>query len=316
MNTFLLALTPNPAIDRILTVPGFRTAEMCRITEVRESAGGKGINVSRVAQLLGHHTRVCGPLGGNNGQRIAAFAQQEGLDTTWTWLTIGESRICDIIVDPDIPDTLVLNDRGPHVSREDWEVLATQVQQEASSATAFTVSGSLPVGVAPEWLVQLVTQILPTELLTYIDTSGPALQAMLQLPVTAIKINAEELGSVLGMTIATPQDACHAAHRVQEYGPRTIIVTLGKVGAVAVGPNEAWFAQAPEVPAISPVGSGDAFLAGVVVGLLEGQSLVEGIRLGVACGAANTLHVGGGLLSLDDVIALKSHVAINPISAT
>ncbi|MEM8534323.1 MAG: 1-phosphofructokinase family hexose kinase [Chloroflexota bacterium] len=315
MKTFLLALTPNPAIDRILTVPGFRTAEVCRITEVRESAGGKGINVARVTQLLGYHTRICGPLGGSNGQRIAAFAQQEGLDAIWTWLTTGESRTCDIIVDPGVPDTLVLNERGPKVSQEDWAVLATQVQHEATSATAFTVSGSLPIGVAPEWLVQLIAQILPTGLPTYIDTSGPALQAILRLPVTAIKINAEELGDVLGTTIVTTQEAYHAARRVQEYGPRVVIVTLGKVGAVAVGPTEAWFAQAPDVAAISPVGSGDAFLSGVVVGLSEGQSLIEGIRLGVACGAANTLQVGGGLLSLDDVAALKSQVTINSISA-
>ena len=40
-----------------------------------------------------------------------------------------------------------------------------------------------------------------------------------------------------------------------------MIVTLGKDGAVAVGDGGAWWARPPEVTLISPVGSGDAFLA-------------------------------------------------------
>lgn len=316
MNKRLVALTPNPAIDRILTVSGFRAAEVCRVTEVRESAGGKGINVARVMGLLGHHTRVCGPLGGDNGQRIAAFAQREGLDATWTWLTTGESRTCDIIIDPHTPDTLVLNERGPQVSQEDWSVLAKHVEHEANTAAAFSVSGSLPVGVAPEWLVELITNILPTGIPIYIDTSGPALQAILQLPVAVLKINAQELGDVVGLSIATVHDAYHAARQVQAYGPHTVIVTLGKAGAVAVGPTEAWFAHTPSIRTISAVGSGDAFLAGVVVAFIDGLALIEGVKLGVACGAANTLVVGGGLLDMDDVRALKSHVTVTSLSAT
>src|SRR5690349_15211786 len=86
----LLCFTPNPAIDRVLIAPGFRHAESVRVADARESAGGKGLNVARVARALGLPARVCGPLAGANGRRIATLAEAEGFDSRWCWLAEGE----------------------------------------------------------------------------------------------------------------------------------------------------------------------------------------------------------------------------------
>ena len=61
-----------------------------------------------------------------------------------------------------------------------------------------------------------------------------------------------------------------------------------------------------EIAAISAVGSGDAMLAGVAAALAERSGLAEALRLGVACGAANTLAVGAGILHADDVVQLRA----------
>src|SRR5262245_20139902 len=139
-SSMLLSLTPNPAIDRTLIVPGFRTAEVTRIAEMHDVAGGKGLNVVRVARTLGVPVRACGPLGGASGRRIAALAEAEGFDGRWSWLDDGESRTCLIVLDPSVPDTLVINERGPQISADDWERLAALVHTEAAGATAVAVS--------------------------------------------------------------------------------------------------------------------------------------------------------------------------------
>jgi sugar/nucleoside kinase (ribokinase family) len=60
----------------------------------------------------------------------------------------------------------------------------------------------------------------------------------------------------------------------------------------------------------SPIGSGDAFLAGYVASRYQGRSPIECLRFGVACGAESTQHVGAGILDpstvgrlLDGVVA-------------
>jgi len=39
----------------------------------------------------------------------------------------------------------------------------------------------------------------------------------------------------------------------------------------------------PHVKAKNPIGSGDAMLAGIAVGLTQGKTMLEAVRLGVAC---------------------------------
>jgi fructose-1-phosphate kinase PfkB-like protein len=47
-------------------------------------------------------------------------------------------------------------------------------------------------------------------------------------------------------------------------------------------------------------------LAGVAAALAERRGLAEALRLGVACGAANTLTVGAGILRTADVTRLRA----------
>jgi 1-phosphofructokinase family hexose kinase len=299
----LLCFTPNPAIDRVLLAPGFRHAESVRVAEARESAGGKGVNVARVARTLGMQARICGPLAGTNGRRIAALADAEGFDTRWCWLVEGESRICMLVIDQAAPDTLVINERGPTTSPADWDALAQLVTAEAAQASAIAVSGSLPPGVPADKLTALLRD-LASHRPIYLDTSGAALTAALGLPLALLKVNAEELGEALGTPITTPAGARAAAALVQSRGPAAVIVSLGAAGAVAYDPHGAWLARPPTLTAISAVGSGDAMLAGVAAALAERGDLAEALRMGVACGAANTLAVGAGILRAEDVTRL------------
>ncbi|MCS6840190.1 MAG: hexose kinase [Roseiflexus sp.] len=299
----LLTVTPNPAIDRLLIVPGFRHSDVCRVAERIDSAGGKGFNVTRAARTLGVPVRTCALLGGENGRQIAALAQAEGLEGAWSWLSAGESRICLLITDPDARDHLTINETGPTVTPADWTAFMELVWKQARGAAFVAISGSVPPGVTPGQYLELVRG-LPLETFVCIDTSGPTLAAALDLPVDLLKINVHELSAALGQTISTPDEARAAAVEVVQRGPLRVIVTLGAQGAVAIDARGAWYARTPPLDPISPVGSGDAALAGVIAVLHTGGSLAEALRMGVACGAANTLVVGAGRMRRDDVARL------------
>ena len=63
-----------------------------------------------------------------------------------------------------------------------------------------------------------------------------------------------------------------------------------------------------EQEARSPVGSGDAFLAGYVAARYGGQSPTECLRFGVACGAESTQHFGAGVIDPARVDRLLTEV--------
>ena len=56
-------------------------------------------------------------------------------------------------------------------------------------------------------------------------------------------------------------------------------------------------ARAPKVETLSTIGSGDAYLAGLLAGLLHRKlSSVEAVRLAAGCAAANAETLGAGVL--------------------
>ncbi|WP_285733297.1 sugar kinase [Nocardiopsis sp. ATB16-24] len=67
------------------------------------------------------------------------------------------------------------------------------------------------------------------------------------------------------------------------HGPELIVIKQGAEGATAVRGGESWFAPAPQVEVVEPVGAGDAFAAGFLDRLLDGAPmsacLAEGARL-------------------------------------
>jgi sugar/nucleoside kinase (ribokinase family) len=58
----------------------------------------------------------------------------------------------------------------------------------------------------------------------------------------------------------------------------------------------------------SPIGSGDAFLAGYVSARYEGREPVDCLRFGVACGAESTQHIGAGIIDPSQVERLLEGV--------
>jgi 1-phosphofructokinase family hexose kinase len=306
----LLTLTPNLALDRTLIAPGFRRADVCRVEEVRLAAGGKGVNVARVAGELGQAARICGPLGGDTGRAVAELAAAEGLEAAWCWLRAGETRTCTILIDPAARDDMAVNERGPALAGADWGTLARIARAEAARADLLACCGSLPPGVPPEAYTRLLSELLADGRRVLLDTSGAVLRQSLDLPLDLVKVNGDELGEALGLPIATPAQALEAAAAVRARGPQLVVVTLGRQGAVALGDVGGYHAAAPPIDALSSVGSGDALLAGFAVGLLRGASLPEALRLGVACGTVNAANIGGGIVTRAAVEALVPHVVV------
>ncbi|HVQ54303.1 MAG TPA: PfkB family carbohydrate kinase, partial [Thermoanaerobaculia bacterium] len=145
----VLCLTPNPALDRTLTVPDLQLGTVARAPSARVAAGGKGVNVARALAALGTEALCMGPIGGASGRILADLAAAENLDAAWTWCDV-ETRSCIILVDPAARQTTVINEAGPLLQPGDWNRVSAEVLARASEARAVCLSGSLPPGVAAD----------------------------------------------------------------------------------------------------------------------------------------------------------------------
>jgi fructokinase len=107
---------------------------------------------------------------------------------------------------------------------------------------------------------------------------------------TVLKLNEDEQ-SILAAELALPASSVEAFARSTSarYGLRGVCVTRGSSGAALLLDGTYLEAPAPNVDVIDTVGAGDAFAAGLAMGLMEGWSVTETLAI---CNRLGSLVVG------------------------
>ncbi|HXH95886.1 MAG TPA: sugar kinase, partial [Gaiellaceae bacterium] len=93
--------------------------------------------------------------------------------------------------------------------------------------------------------------------------------------------NADEARALTGESEPSRQ-----AERLLERGARAVVVKLGERGAYVRSAEEAFEVPAPPVEVVEPSGAGDAFAAGLVLGILEGWDLSRSVRFASVLGGS------------------------------
>lgn len=305
----ILCLTPNPAIDRTMYVDSLTLGEVHRAQKVLMAAGGKGLNVARTIRTLGGEPLCMGPLGGYTGRLLTELARQEGFTAQWTQVK-NETRTCVILVEAG-KDSTVINEAGQGLVDAESERLIEDVLAQTDDVDTICISGSLPNGFSQMMFKGLLYSLVKIGKPVWVDTSGIALRTALGVAGVHIKVNASELGEALDTKITNEKEAAQVAKSLHDKRAGKIAVTLGKLGAVLVTEHEAWFAESPEIKTVSSVGSGDAFLGGLLFAEQANHSAETILQYAAAAGAANALHFGGGIFiqsEFDEILSkIKSY---------
>ena len=322
----LVTVTPNPSIDRLYEVDRFvRDAVNRPVTETLV-AGGKGFNVARAAIALGAEVRSVALLAGHAGRWMADRLAEERILGRWTW-TDGETRSCFAIHEVRDGTVTELNEAGPLVGPATWSDLVTAFSAELTGGGVgvATISGSLPPGAPVDGLRQLASVGAALGVAVALDAGGEVLRLALDARPWLVKINAQEASATVdhapgpGDDPATDpiDDEAAAIASGRALAARTggaVIVTRGRAGAIAVGPDGQTYRVGRPDPAGSyPVGSGDAFLAAVTVATIDGRGFDAALRLGAAADIANAQVRGAGRLEPDEVARVGPGIVVEPI---
>jgi tagatose 6-phosphate kinase len=269
-------------------------------------AGGKGINVARVARTLGHHSEIGGFLGGYIGQYARSQYDADNLIGHYVWYE-GETRLSILINEPDGRST-VFNDAGMPVDAEHVQQLADKIKTSSTKFDWVSQSGSIPPGAPTEAYNAVLQAARPAKVA--LDSHGKMLQYGARLKLDLLRINGKEAGDLLGYTVNTPDSAGRACRDLYDWGNPLVAISMGEQGAVAYDGGSVMHFIAPTVPVISNVGAGDAMFAGLICGLMEGKPFVEAMRMGIACGTAGCMVQAPGYMNLEDMRAVLPRVEV------
>ncbi|MFL6752743.1 MAG: 1-phosphofructokinase family hexose kinase [Sphingomicrobium sp.] len=287
-------LTLNPSIDVSSETKKVEPTRKVRTCNERIDPGGGGINVARVLQRLGMKVEAIFLAGGATGDAFDALLETAGFerrlvaiaDDTRTSLTIHErSTGKEYRFVPEGPTI------GPAEIQSCFDAIA------AATSDYFVASGSLPPGVPDDFYATVGERVRAGGGRFILDTSGAELRAALaDGGIHLLKASREEL------------DASAAGELVASRKAEQVALTCGRDGALLVNADGAFSLPSLETEALSTVGAGDSFLAGMTYGLAAGRAPLEAFRIAVAAGAAATLSPGTDLAYSDNLWRLLEQV--------
>lgn len=287
----IVTLTMNPALDVTTGADRVHQTDKIRCRSARYDAGGGGINVARVANVLGASVSAIFPVGGATGDQVTELVADA--DVPYHRVAISEPTRQSFTVDEDSSGQqyrFVLP--GPRLSHAEQAKCLDELRYAARSAQIVVASGSLPPGVPLDFYQRVSDICRELEVPLVLDTSGGGLQHVTS-GVFLLKPSLRELRECFGRELVTESEQLSAAHDLIDAGvSRAVVVSLGSQGALLATSDVSQRFPAVPVQVVSGVGAGDAMVAAITVGLTRGWSLSKSVRFGIATGAAMLMTPG------------------------
>ena len=277
----ILTVTMNPSIDTRYQLDKLIIDDVNRVTP-EKTAGGKGLNVSRVLLQLGDDVLATGLLGGHMGAYMAELMDADGVKNDFVPIA-GETRICLNILHEGNQTELL--ESGPQIAPAELEAFTAKFAELAAKADVVTLSGSLPRGVDAGYYAELVK---------IAEEAGAKPEL--------VKPNLTEINGLLGTSFTTDDvDALREALAADDRfaGIPWVVVSMGAAGSVGFHEGRAFRAKTPAIAAVNATGSGDSTIAGFAHAIAAGADDVTVLKTANTCGKLNAMDPKTGHLVMD-----------------
>ena len=308
----IVTVTPNPAVDRTVSIRRFTIGTTNRAVAERVDIGGKGINVARHLARLGCDVVAAGFLDAGDLHGVIPALAVHGIQSDFVRVP-GDTRMNLKILDPVTGQETEINERGALLAADAVPALLETLRLLAPRCAVMVFSGSLPPGAPADLYAQAIELAAAAGVKTVLDAAGDALRHGMAAKPDLVKPNRAEAEELLGVSLSSEAELVAGATRIVEYGARMAIISLGADGAVCATVDGAWRARAPQIAARNTVGSGDAMVAALAWALTQSLSAPEALRVATALGSA-TAASDGPLPPLGRLEALLSGVLVEAVA--
>lgn len=234
---------------------------------VDRHAGGSPMNVAVGLARLGHDVTLATHLGTDaDGDLVRQHVETDGVRLAPGSVVPGTTSTATAVLDP--------HGAASYVFDLEWQPPAVDLA-DVTHVHAGSIGAALPPG--GERVRHLLSQAARAGLSTSYDPNlrpGLLRAAQQERPVVEDVVSGVDVVKASDEDLAWLYDAdpVLAASRWADLGPRLVVLTRGADGAVAWlrgRPGEPVWLAAPTVEVVDTVGAGDAFMSGLLSGLLD-----------------------------------------------
>jgi len=303
----------NPVVDKDTYVAGIKPNAKLRCISPIYYAGGGGINVSRAIKKLGGESLCVYVAGGLTGSHLQQLISDDAIKQEviaiegWTRENLSVTdTITNLQYRFGVP--------GPNVKEDEWQNVLKLLEEHLHKDDFLVASGKLPPGVPTDFYVKVskITDRIRAKLI--LDTSGVALLPSMKANIYMMKPNLGELSILCGVDfISTIELETLTKRFLKQNNCEVLVVSMGPKGALLSTNDITEYILAPTVQQKSTIGAGDSMVAGMVMSLLKGKSLIDMVKYGVACGTAATIHPGTQLCNKADADNLYKWIKENTV---
>lgn len=310
----IITVTMNPSVDISYPLETLKINDVNRVENVNKTAGGKGLNVSRVIKQMNGELIASGILGGSLGNYIVEQLNEEKVPNRFLKIE-KESRNCIAILHEGNQTEIL--ESGPTLDDEEGDEYLKLFKELLDEVDVVTISGSLPKGLSLDYYQKLLEMSKDKKAKVLIDTSGEALKQTLlgeQKPYL-IKPNTAELNDLLEQEVTSDIEVLKEALSNSIFdGIEAIVISMGADGAFAKIHNDFYKVSIPEINIVNPVGSGDATIAGLAMGIDKGLSWIDTLKTAMTSGMLNTMEEKTGHINIENFGTYFEQVKVEKIN--
>ncbi len=285
----ILTVCMSPSVDVTIELDALNIGKVNVVKSKELSFTGKALNVAIGVARLGAEAFSTGFMYNENGSMFERALDREGVQFSFVWNSgrVRENYKC---IDKRAMLTEI-NDIGERVSDEKLYELLQNIRTFSKRADVTVISGGLPRGVDPGYYRELFRSV-DARSLRIADAEGAKLFCALEAGIDLVKPNIEELQESLGREFKDKNDMLAGCRELLDRGAKTVLLSLGKDGAVITNGSKNYYCKSMNVAVNSTVGAGDGMVAAAATRLQQGADLPEILRAGVAAGTATVTTFG------------------------
>lgn len=289
MEPRFLALCLNPAIQKTYLFDRLAPGEVNRAALVRTDASGKGVNVARVLKEAGARAIHLTHLGEASGAWFLSMCEDDGIEVRWAD-SHSPVRICSTIVERDPPNVTEIVEESAPVSPGTEDAILELFRGLIARSDFLVVSGTKAAGYSPSVIPEILRLSACAGVPAVVDIRGEDLRAGLPFHPRVAKPNLQEFLATFPPAPGERSLEAHLARTLQglksDFGT-DFVITRGGLPVLFLEDGRLAEIEVDGIVPLNPIGSGDAFAAGLAMALARGDPLREAIRQGIGFGGMN-----------------------------
>ncbi|MEE8637971.1 MAG: PfkB family carbohydrate kinase [Candidatus Margulisiibacteriota bacterium] len=283
----IVTVTLNPAFDHILFLPEINLGKFNRVQSTTRMPGGKGINVACSLAVLGEEVIATGLLGGQGCSTFERALRKTGVTTSFIYVN-QEIRTDFFIIEEKANRQSLIVEKGNSIELRYLNSFKSNFDRLLTSAKLIEIGGSLPSGVAPNFVKELILAANKKKVKVVLNLPENIFaECMYDTNPFLVYPDLRENKSMFGLDIYNPEARLKIANKLLEIGVEIVMLKYGNLNYVVATRSEMWEGQIDLEETSVMIGVRDAVLAGFIHKYLEKENIGEALKYGLGAGRSS-----------------------------